>query len=173
MNAQLLPAAVATQHRIRSVEVTHHRIACAPPFHASWDTKPREHFDATIVRVDTDTGLTGFGSGDLMLGFRGSRASVRRPGPARRSSATTGCCRTSTSTMAAAGRSIWRSGTWPAKSPASPAGSCSAGSPTACAPTPPRARCADAPATGRRSRALSRAGISGAEDPLPSRRLAR
>ena len=47
------------------------RLALAPPFNASWDSKPREHFDATIVRVSTDTGLTGVGSGDRMLGFEG------------------------------------------------------------------------------------------------------
>jgi L-alanine-DL-glutamate epimerase-like enolase superfamily enzyme len=53
------------------VDVSHHRIECTPPFHASWDTKPREHFDATVVCVATDTGLVGYGSGDLMLGFAG------------------------------------------------------------------------------------------------------
>ena len=29
------------------------------------------HFDATVVRVTTDSGLTGVASGDLMLGFAG------------------------------------------------------------------------------------------------------
>ena len=29
------------------------------------------HFDATLVRVTTDTGLVGLGSGDRMLGFEG------------------------------------------------------------------------------------------------------
>ena len=58
-------------HRIASIAVTHHRLNYDPPFHASWDTKPRVHFDATIVRVTTDTGLVGLGSGDLMLGFAG------------------------------------------------------------------------------------------------------
>jgi L-alanine-DL-glutamate epimerase-like enolase superfamily enzyme len=61
----------ASEHRIRSIEISHHRIACVPPFNASWDTKPRTHFDATLVRVSTDTGLAGYGSGDLMLGFDG------------------------------------------------------------------------------------------------------
>jgi len=59
------------EHRIRSIAITHHRLILDPPFHASWDTKPRRHFDATIVRVETDTGLKGYGSGDLMLGFAG------------------------------------------------------------------------------------------------------
>jgi len=64
-------ASVATEHRIAAIEITHHRLAFQPPFHASWDTKPRVHFDATIVRVRSDSGLVGFGSGDLMVGFAG------------------------------------------------------------------------------------------------------
>jgi L-alanine-DL-glutamate epimerase-like enolase superfamily enzyme len=65
----MIPA--AGEHRIKSIAITHHRLILDPPFHASWDTKPRRHFDATIVRVETDTGLKGYGSGDLMLGFAG------------------------------------------------------------------------------------------------------
>jgi D-galactarolactone cycloisomerase len=42
-----------------------------PPFHAAWDPVPRRHFDATLVRVETDEGVTGFGSGDTMAGFAG------------------------------------------------------------------------------------------------------
>ena len=53
----------ATAHRIQSIEITHHRLNYDPPFHASWDTKPRVFFDATIVRITTDTGLVGVGSG--------------------------------------------------------------------------------------------------------------
>ena len=58
-------------HKIASIQITQHRLELAPPFRASWDSKPRTQFDATIVRVTTDTGLTGYGSGDLMLGFKG------------------------------------------------------------------------------------------------------
>ena len=58
-------------HRIAAIEISQHRLPLAPPFIASWDSKPRHHFDATIVRVRTDTGLVGCGSGDLMVGFRG------------------------------------------------------------------------------------------------------
>jgi L-alanine-DL-glutamate epimerase-like enolase superfamily enzyme len=58
-------------HKIAAIEVTQHRLDLNPPFHASWDTKPRVYFDATLVRVTTDTGLVGFGSGDLLLGFMG------------------------------------------------------------------------------------------------------
>jgi L-alanine-DL-glutamate epimerase-like enolase superfamily enzyme len=61
----------ASEHKIASIRITHHRLVFDRPFHASWDSKPRHHLDATIVRVTTDTGLTGVASGDLMLGFRG------------------------------------------------------------------------------------------------------
>jgi L-alanine-DL-glutamate epimerase-like enolase superfamily enzyme len=58
-------------HKIASIEISQHRLAFDAPFHASWDTKPRLHWDATIVRVTTDQGLVGIGSGDLMVGFAG------------------------------------------------------------------------------------------------------
>jgi L-alanine-DL-glutamate epimerase-like enolase superfamily enzyme len=58
-------------HRIAAIAVTHHRLPLAPPFLPSWDTRPRHHIDATIVRVTTDTGLVGLGSGDAMIGFDG------------------------------------------------------------------------------------------------------
>jgi L-alanine-DL-glutamate epimerase-like enolase superfamily enzyme len=60
-----------TQHRIASIAISHHRLPLDPPFNASWDSSPRRHFDATLVRVATDTGLVGYGSGDAMLGFAG------------------------------------------------------------------------------------------------------
>src|SRR5947209_17302332 len=65
------PAPAPHPHRITAVTITHHRLPLRPPFHASWDTQPRVHFDATVVRVATDTGFTGIASGDLMLGFAG------------------------------------------------------------------------------------------------------
>lgn len=57
--------------KITGITVTHHRLPLDPPFNASWDTRPRRHFDATIVRVTTDEGLVGVGSGDTMTGFAG------------------------------------------------------------------------------------------------------
>ena len=56
---------------ITAIEITHHRLDFDPPFRASWDSKPRAYWDSTIVRVHTDEGFTGIGSGDLMLGFAG------------------------------------------------------------------------------------------------------
>ncbi len=57
--------------KITAIKVTQHRLAFDPPFRAAWDSSPRKHWDATIVRVETDEGVTGIGSGDLMLGFAG------------------------------------------------------------------------------------------------------
>lgn len=64
----------SAQHQIAAIEVSQHRLNFEPPFRPSWDTKPRHHFDATIVRVRTDTGLVGCGSGDAMIGFEGYEA---------------------------------------------------------------------------------------------------
>lgn len=57
--------------RITGIAITHHRVPLDPPFNASWDTQPRRAFEATVVRVHTDAGLTGVASGDAMLGFAG------------------------------------------------------------------------------------------------------
>jgi L-alanine-DL-glutamate epimerase-like enolase superfamily enzyme len=45
------------------------RLPLDPPFHAAWDPVPRRSFEATLVRVETDAGVTGYGSGDTMDGF--------------------------------------------------------------------------------------------------------
>src|SRR5580693_5145758 len=45
------------------------RLPLDPPFNAAWDPLPRRHFDATLVTVQTDEGVTGYGSGDTMDGF--------------------------------------------------------------------------------------------------------
>jgi L-alanine-DL-glutamate epimerase-like enolase superfamily enzyme len=57
--------------KITAVTITHHRLPLDPPFRASWDSRPRTAFDATVVRVRTDEGLEGVGSGDTMTGFAG------------------------------------------------------------------------------------------------------
>jgi len=64
----------APKAKITGIEITRHRLALDPPFRASWDTKPRDAFDAAIVQVHTDLGVTGIGSGDMMLGFEGHEA---------------------------------------------------------------------------------------------------
>jgi L-alanine-DL-glutamate epimerase-like enolase superfamily enzyme len=44
-----------------------------PAFPAAWDPVPRRSFAATIVRVETDEGVVGIGSGDSMDGFEAYR----------------------------------------------------------------------------------------------------
>jgi D-galactarolactone cycloisomerase len=55
--------------RITQIALQRLTLPLAPPFYAAWDPDPRTRFDATIVRVHTDEGLTGIGSGDTMDGF--------------------------------------------------------------------------------------------------------
>ena len=55
--------------KITAIRLTRMRLPLDPPFYAAWDPVPRRHFDATLVRVETDEGITGYGSGDTMDGF--------------------------------------------------------------------------------------------------------
>ena len=55
--------------RIARIVITHHQLKLDPPFPASWDTRPRTRFPATVVRVFDEDGRMGVGSGDVMLGF--------------------------------------------------------------------------------------------------------
>jgi L-alanine-DL-glutamate epimerase-like enolase superfamily enzyme len=57
--------------KITSITITQHQLPLDPPFRPSWSSRPRAKFDATIVRVATDSGHVGIGSGDYMLGFPG------------------------------------------------------------------------------------------------------
>ncbi len=55
--------------KITDIVLDRLRLELDPPLHAAWDPQPRRHFDATLVRVLTDEGVTGIGSGDTMDGF--------------------------------------------------------------------------------------------------------
>jgi D-galactarolactone cycloisomerase len=55
--------------RITAIRTQRLRLPLDPPFDAAWDPLPRRAFEATIVRVETDDGLVGIGSGDTMTGF--------------------------------------------------------------------------------------------------------
>jgi L-alanine-DL-glutamate epimerase-like enolase superfamily enzyme len=55
--------------KIERVRLERRSIELDPPFHAAWDPEPRRSFEATLVLVATDEGLTGIGSGDTMDGF--------------------------------------------------------------------------------------------------------
>jgi len=55
--------------KISAIRLDRMRLPLDPPFSAAWDPLPRRWFDATLVRVETDAGVTGYGSGDTMDGF--------------------------------------------------------------------------------------------------------
>jgi D-galactarolactone cycloisomerase len=55
--------------KIERVRFERRSIELDPPFFAAWDPVPRSSFEATLVFVETDEGLTGIGSGDTMDGF--------------------------------------------------------------------------------------------------------
>jgi D-galactarolactone cycloisomerase len=55
--------------RITAIRLQRLRIPLDPPFPAAWDPVPRTSFPVTLVRVETDEGLVGIGSGDTMDGF--------------------------------------------------------------------------------------------------------
>lgn len=55
--------------RITGIRLQRLMLPLEPPFLAAWDPAPRRSFEATIVRVETDAGLVGIGSGDTMIGF--------------------------------------------------------------------------------------------------------
>ncbi len=55
--------------KITGIRLDRMRLPLDPPFYPAWDPVPRRHFDATLVRVETDEGITGCGSGDTMDGF--------------------------------------------------------------------------------------------------------
>ena len=55
--------------KITDIVLDRLRLELGPPLRSAWVPEPRRHFDATIVRVHTDEGVTGVGSGDTMDGF--------------------------------------------------------------------------------------------------------
>jgi D-galactarolactone cycloisomerase len=59
--------------KITDIQLIRLREELDPPFVAAWDPQPRRSFSATIVVVETDEGVTGYGSGDTMDGFEGYR----------------------------------------------------------------------------------------------------
>ena len=55
--------------RITAIRLQRLVVPLEPPFAAAWDPEPRRTFPVTIVRVETDEGVIGIGSGDTMDGF--------------------------------------------------------------------------------------------------------
>lgn len=55
--------------KITDIRLEHGETVLDPPMRAAWDPEPRTRFPWTVVRVETDAGVTGVGSGDTMSGF--------------------------------------------------------------------------------------------------------
>lgn len=55
--------------KISAIRIDRLRVPLDPAFPAAWDPNPRTSFPVTIVRVETDEGVVGIGSGDTMDGF--------------------------------------------------------------------------------------------------------
>ena len=55
--------------KIVGIDTTTHRLPLKPPVMVAWDSKPRETFEITLVRVRTDDGLQGIAAGEAMDGF--------------------------------------------------------------------------------------------------------
>jgi D-galactarolactone cycloisomerase len=55
--------------KISAIRIDRLVLPLDPPFPAAWDPNPRTSFAVTIVRVETDEGVVGIGSGDTMDGF--------------------------------------------------------------------------------------------------------
>jgi D-galactarolactone cycloisomerase len=55
--------------RITGIRLDRLTVPLDPPFPAAWDPVPRTSFAVTVVRVETDAGVVGVGSGDTMAGF--------------------------------------------------------------------------------------------------------
>jgi D-galactarolactone cycloisomerase len=55
--------------KITRIRLERRTVDLDPPFNAAWDPDPRRAFEATLVFVETDEGVTGIGSGDTMEGF--------------------------------------------------------------------------------------------------------
>jgi len=65
------PARYGRGVRITDVRVDRLRLPLDPPFPAAWDPVPRTAFEAAVVRVETDAGITGIGGGDTLAGLAG------------------------------------------------------------------------------------------------------
>lgn len=57
--------------KITRIRLSRHRLPLDPPFPPAWDSRPRHHFDATLVRVESDSGHEGVAAGEAMAGFTG------------------------------------------------------------------------------------------------------
>ena len=62
-------AAPPGSSKIENIAIERYRLPLNPAFPPAWDSRPRAHFDAVIVKVTTGDGAVGIGSGSGMEGF--------------------------------------------------------------------------------------------------------
>lgn len=55
---------------IERIDITRHQLPLQPPFPAAWDSRPRQCFPVTVVRVTDDSGHIGIGAGDPVYGLQ-------------------------------------------------------------------------------------------------------
>lgn len=55
---------------IERIHITRHQLPLEPPFPAAWDSRPRQRFPVTVVRVEDDSGYVGIGAGDPVYGLQ-------------------------------------------------------------------------------------------------------
>ena len=55
--------------KITGIEIKRYVLPLDPPFRAAWDPSPRTSFTVTVVKVDTDAGISGIGTGGAMEGL--------------------------------------------------------------------------------------------------------
>lgn len=56
-------------HRIERIDLSRHSLPLEPAFRAAWDSRPRDGFEVSIVRIATSDGLVGIGAGPAMPGI--------------------------------------------------------------------------------------------------------
>jgi hypothetical protein len=56
---------------ISAIHLDRLRLPLDPPFTAAWDPQPRREVAAVVVRVETNEGVVGIGSGDTVAGLAG------------------------------------------------------------------------------------------------------
>ena len=57
------------EHRIERIDITHHTLPLDPPFPAAWDSRPRAVCAISVVRVTSDQGAVGIGTGTALDGI--------------------------------------------------------------------------------------------------------
>lgn len=68
-NSRYVAAQPLADHRIERIEVTHHALPLDPPFRAAWDSRPQPILPVSVVRMVSDRGAVGIGTGTSLEGI--------------------------------------------------------------------------------------------------------